>query len=466
MEQSNMYPIRSIDIIKDHLFEVSYGIDNPSIWKTNIKQAIFEFLELNNIPKWPLSSAIEIFIDNIGFENLWLPDRYKEYLSYHLIKLQQAFEENIKVMESLLEFFYFFNGIIDKFEIYNYQIEVLNQEIKVFIGKTKEKHQFLKLSFEEISSTHNDIRHDDVFLINFYSFCLEKNSILILDEYYSIQNILTKKPLKFLVSWFSNFKDFENLKVEKKAFLKANLLSFINDTIDLNFMKKILTKDLKPLSDIDINFFKKIINTRVCRQAFQIFIENTLKLGNAPYKTVEEGLNIINYAINHVAGNSTNFYAFLPPLKHAFSSYEFIFISEVYDYEMDCEMPDAIKFLCLLHEISHIYKRIYPGQNLSNKSPSSQIWIKGKLQEGSEDGYRFEKILLPQPFTILYKISAKYLIRENSWNQDLENFKIRLEEISNQACIRGDTPFTFLRGHGHPLGDYCYNPMKALGRNS
>ncbi|OMJ74895.1 hypothetical protein SteCoe_26102 [Stentor coeruleus] len=327
------------------------------------------------------------------------------------------------------------------------------------------KHLFLQLNQESFLLVYNNIRHDDIFVINFYCFCLEKNDTLMLDRNHKIKNYLNKELIQYLKNFFVNFKNFENLRPEKKAYLKSFILSVINGSVDLDFIEYIIDEDFTPLSDRDIKIFKTIINTRVCKQAFQIFIEDTLKLGNGPFKTVEEGINMLNYTFDHVARNSTIFFAVLPNLRHAFSTCEFIFISNAYYYKKKCAMNDTIKLLCLLHEVSHIYKRIYPGQSIANKSPSSQIWVQGNLKEGLEDGYRFESILLPQPFIRLYITSAKYLMNIDSWNTDLDNFKNNLTNISSDAQIDGNTPYVLFRDHGYVLGDYCYNLMQALGRN-
>lgn len=72
-----------------------------------------------------------------------------------------------------------------------------------------------------------------------------------------------------------------------------------------------------------------------------------LKLWNAPFKTNEEGLRMLNYSFDYIGGNSIVFYTVLPALKHAFSTCEFIFISSVFYCENQNTMNNVIKILCL-----------------------------------------------------------------------------------------------------------------------
>lgn len=81
---------------------------------------------------------------------------------------------------------------------------------------------------------------------------------------------------------------------------------------------------------------------------------------------------MLNYSFDYIGGNSIVFYTVLPALKHAFSTCEFIFISSVFYCENQNTMNNVIKILCLFHEISHIYKRIYHGK-IENNMISSQI---------------------------------------------------------------------------------------------
>lgn len=451
--------IDTIDTIKNRLIEASAGIEDPNIWKNNLRQTIFEFIQLNNLPKWPLSSALENFIDNTVVENCWPLSMYEMYLNTNLRVLKSAYKYSYKVMKLLLKFFSFFDTIIDKFEMGQYKNEVLNKEISIFIESAKDKHTFLQLSPQDIESFYYNIKHDDIFIIYFAYFCLKNNSTIILDQFHELSNSLTKILIAYLVQWFSNFIYFENLKDEKKAYIKANLLRIINlsNLTNLLFVETFMNTELKRLSDEDIQIFQTIINTKACKKAFHLFVQDTLRIGNAPFKSYDEGMHMLDYAFDHIIKNTTNFYGILPDLKHACSTFEFIFISSSYEFDYGDNLNKAKKLLCLLHEVCHIYKRIYPGKNITTKSPSSQIWIGGKLQENAEDGYRFENFLLPQPFTSLYASSAKFLLFEKSWNTDLEEFKINFDMISNQAQSKGEIAHSFSRGNGHYIGDYCLN---------
>lgn len=98
-----------------------------------------------------------------------------------------------------------------------------------------------------------------------------------------------------------------------------------------------------------------------------------LKLWNAPFKTNEEGLRMLNYSFDYIGGNSIIFYTVLPALKHAFSTCEFIFISSVFIAKIKILWIMLLKYCACFHEISHIYKRIYHGKKIENNMISSQI---------------------------------------------------------------------------------------------
>ncbi|OMJ86441.1 hypothetical protein SteCoe_12020 [Stentor coeruleus] len=448
MEQSYLDRINQIESLKDRLFEVSARVDNPIIWNHNLKQTIFEFLQFNNLPKWPLSSAIEKFINSIKVQNFYPRTMYEAFLSIQLKILKDSFLNNYKVMDLIQDFFIFFDNILSKLESGKFQTETLNYEINLYIETVKIDHAFLQLNFEEIASTYYNIKHDDYFIINFAYFCLMNNSTIKTNIFSHVTNSLTKILIEYLKIWFSNFEAFENLAVEKKIYIKANLLTVINSRmIDLKFVKKFMKANLKPLSDKHIQIFKTITNTRACKEAFKEFIDEALQIGDAPFKTLQEGMNMIDYAVEHIIKNTTNFYAFMPELKHAFSIYEFIFISDFYKYGIDSKINEAKILLCLLHEVCHIYKRIYNGQDNTNKS--NLVLYQGNFQMIPEDGFRFEKFILPLPFNFLYSSSADFLTHESSWNTNQPNFVIELKNITERARREGQHPYSFSRDSGY-----------------
>jgi hypothetical protein len=173
---------------------------------------------------------------------------------------------------------------------------------------------------------------------------------------------------------------------------------------------------------------------------------------------------MVTYAQEHILKNKTIFFAELFSLGRAFNICEYVFISKKINDETLISM--VVVLLCLLHETCEIYKRIYPGQSMINQSSCSLIWAKGKSIESAEDGYRFENILLPQPFEGFYISSACYFLNESSWDTDLGTFKKNLTSISNSSEINHEQFYLVYKGCNLPTVRFCFNPLNAFNNHN
>jgi hypothetical protein len=179
------------------------------------------------------------------------------------------------------------------------------------------------------------------------------------------------------------------------------------------------------------SMFKSIIDSPVISQAIDSFLVDTLSKENCPFNDEKEGRAMIRKAFVWVMESGNTFFADLMTRGHGYSAEGYVFID--YSYMMKNDLCTAFFTLSLLHECLHIYKRIGENKNRYIVSPVNSFILFSENSERSEDGSRFENILIPNKGLNLYSSGAKFINQVKNWNMNLELFN----EKFNRAQEKG-----------------------------
>ena len=291
-----------------------------------------------------------------------------------------------------------------------------DEKMKNFAEEFKSKFTILGLDHNHIIQSHCRILFEDNFTILMAYYCIN-NHYKALSARHSqvtfehIGNIIEIKDT--FISIVIN----PDYSSELKLLIRDKLLQeLVNPNLDEFLMKfYIQTYIQEPPQRVpksDFTLFSEIINSQVIKEAKFSFIREGLMMENQPYKDLETGIKMLEFAYSHAINAEKTFYSILDMSVHGLSSDEYIFVKK--DYKYQANLLITMRAITLLHECAHIYKRIYPGTNFYNISPSINLFINGEWVSKGEDGYRFERILFGETTRRLYQGTACFLAKSKN----------------------------------------------------
>ena len=281
-----------------------------------------------------------------------------------------------------------------------------------FAHELKSKFTILRLGINQTRKNYCQILFEDNFII-IMAHCCINNHYKALSARYSqlrfdnIRNIIEIKDRFLSIVINPDYSSELKLLIRDKCLqelVNPNLAEFLMKF----YIQRHIEKPPKLVPDSDFTLFRTIIKSQVIKEASVSFLREGLRLGNQPYKDLETGIQMLENAYFHVINSGKTFYSILDMSVHGLSSDEYVFVTK--DYKYQTKLHEAMRTITLLHESAHIYKRIYPGTDFFNISPTINLLIKGEWVSKAEDGFRFERILFGEATRLLYHSTACYLV--------------------------------------------------------
>ena len=412
----------------------------------NYREIISNFIhEIGLVPN-ECPGLIESFskdVDEIFRNSLTLDSSsFCDYLNIFMEKLRFSFLSS----SFIPNFFEFLKDTLIASILTDINKSQLEASIANFLSTYRTKHRYFTLTQQQALFLYNNIVYKDNFKIWFTVIICQYFIPKLLIEC----DLITIGYVNDLDHFKQNYLPYilnDSYPPESILILRSNCFTvFYNNSHSIFYLiktKRLLDK--KPPTLIpqkDLSFFKELIVSNVVKESLKLFLEEGLRLGNQKHCDVDEGFIMLNYAFDHIINSGNIFYTSVEEGIQGFNICDFVFIKKQYkskEFIISQIMENERQYLrsiALLHEACKIYQRIYPGCNFTSPSSNYTEVINGKIQEKSEDGDRFERILFPDSDGLLYDNTMGFLTNVSSWNVSLEEFRSRFQSLQTLGKTR------------------------------
>ena len=352
-----------------------------------------------------------------------------ETIKAQILTLQQDINLAIISKEIFKEYLSFLRNVMNEILIDNISMPYFQTFFPNKINEFKSRFPLASLSGEEMKSKYWEIIHEDVISILLCYVALFYHS----EEFKQEVSLFTDEDLSYLIYIEENC---ENLIFNRNRALPLKILyrsCLLDDlyTCDFNFNEYVeICTNISPPISIPIEklkLFQKVVTTTVFRQAWNIFLEETLTLHDPAFSTIDEGFELFYKIVDHIMSGEACYYATLL-YSHGKSCCGLAFITNTYNSPL--ELLKCMNLITILHEAAHMYKRqnrcIF-GQKIS--PVSKMIYEKKPTENKAENGFRFEIALFGILHERFYKRTAKFIINLKSWNSDLNTFQQAIKNL-------------------------------------
>ena len=122
----------------------------------------------------------------------------------------------------------------------------------------------------------------------------------------------------------------------------------------------------------------------------------------------------------------------------------FVYIKVEYN-SYSSTLSRLIILITLIHETSHLYKRIDKGKLCPGHYSLANINDNSGIQHVAEDGHQIETILFGVIDKMIYKTTANFILNPSHWNLQLEAFQKAIQEIQREANKKTGEQFIIMK---------------------